>query len=666
MNDRWELLGKPMLTARDLKPSELRSYLGGIKVGHRISCRAIPSPAPHIRDNIQFIYSCFNGKMDVVKFLVANATQYDIDIHTKNYEGSNGLIMASYNGHASIVKLLVDAGLDVNLRTKDNSTALTCAAHSGRTEVMKVLCEAGADVNVNTRHGWTALASASFHGHLEMVEILLHYGAELDVKNSNGSTAVQLAAFHGHLECLKKLVAKGADLEIPNDNGATPLALAVTRGANDIIQVLIDGGAKLDKLTKDGHSHVVQALNLKHVETARLLARYKVALNMQNRKGFTAIMWSVSEFKIIPEYVKLLMEKDPSLDIKSITLDTALMLASDKGHTDAVKLLVANKASLDLQNTKGQTALILAANNGHMNVCAILVENGASLDLQAKDGSTALIAASKAAMYGHIVTAKMLLKNGAAPDIQDWQGYTALMYASRSPQHGRGEVIKALLQHGASVHVRSVIPTETFTNIFDPSPPIGATNVTAFMLAADKGNIDTCKVLLTEGADLDAFGADGRTSLIFATQKILHDVVEFLLLAGANVNARAENGLTPFLVAVRSTNQRMVDLLLTRNVNFDCSFEGKDLLQWAEEVITTPVPQPFSLHTHTLASRGIVNDPRAILKQLQTEKLWRRRRYWVMFASALRKADPTPPQDIRPQEEALFQEHIIRLIASYL
>ena len=56
--------------------------------------------------------------------------------------------LASLNGHADVVRLLVYAGAPVDKRSSGGLTALHCAAGMGHTNVVRVLVSANATVDV--------------------------------------------------------------------------------------------------------------------------------------------------------------------------------------------------------------------------------------------------------------------------------------------------------------------------------------------------------------------------------------------------------------------------------------------------------------------------------------------------------------------------------------
>jgi hypothetical protein len=80
--------------------------------------------------------------------------------------------------------------------------------------------------------------------------------------------------------------------------------------------------------------------------------------------------------------------------------------------------------------------------------------------------------------------------------------------------------------------------------------------------AASRGEVETVRSLLAQGARVNATSADGRTALIAAVQEGHIDVVQSLIDAGANLNAATRGTGTALEVAERKGNGRIAALLL--------------------------------------------------------------------------------------------------------
>ncbi len=63
---------------------------------------------------------------------------------------------------------------------------------------------------------------------------------------------------------------------------------------------------------------------------------------------------------------------------------SALMIASENGHSNVIKVLIEKGAQVNMQNNDGLSALMIASENGHSNVVKVLIEKGAQLSEHAK------------------------------------------------------------------------------------------------------------------------------------------------------------------------------------------------------------------------------------------------------------------------------------------
>jgi len=134
---------------------------------------------------------------------------------------------------------------------------------------------------------------------------------------------------------------------------------------------------------------------------------------------------------------------------------TALMRASEKGHTEIVKLLRKNGTDVNAKGEYGYTALMRASLVGDLEIVNILIEKGADINIRDRDGKTSLMVASE---LGNLEIAKVLVEAGADVNVANYDGGTALMKASfaMSP-YGREhlEVVKLLIEKGADINAKN-------------------------------------------------------------------------------------------------------------------------------------------------------------------------------------------------------------------
>lgn len=134
---------------------------------------------------------------------------------------------------------------------------------------------------------------------------------------------------------------------------------------------------------------------------------------------------------------------------------------------------------------------------------------------------------------------RTLLKRGFDPNTVNPKGSPALIVALREPSLN---VVTALLENPLTqVEVRT------------------AQDESALMLAALKGYLNICKLLVTRDADVNK---PGWAPLHYAATGGHVDVMRLLLDNNAYIDAASPNGTTPLMMAARYGSNDAVNLLL--------------------------------------------------------------------------------------------------------
>jgi ankyrin repeat protein len=157
----------------------------------------------HILDTFCFL-------LQVCRYLIEAAKSGDVNT-TKRWahcdsdrciEGGGNrhtpLILAIYNDHLEVVRVLLEGGADVQRGDVVNWNALHEAASKGRLGLCRLLLDWGAKVNTEWLEKKTALHEAAWYGHLLVVQLLVKRGADVSVKNAAGLTAAEFARRAGH------------------------------------------------------------------------------------------------------------------------------------------------------------------------------------------------------------------------------------------------------------------------------------------------------------------------------------------------------------------------------------------------------------------------------------------------------------------------------------
>ena len=193
-----------------------------------------------------------------------------------------------------------------------------------------------------------------------------------------------------------------------------------------------------------------------------------------------------------------------------------------------------------LTDDDGNSALILASENGHTGIVKLLLQCGANVYHKNSSGWTALMKASETG-DSKLEIIDLLLAHDAQVDLQSNEGYTALMVAA---QNGQAKVATKLVrEYGASVGLTEQKHSSR----------------TALMEASESGSIDIVKLLLDHGAD------DLGWALVLAILNKHNDITDLLLEHGAQVNDKNWSlflDQPPLVAAVEKRDTDVVKLLL--------------------------------------------------------------------------------------------------------
>ncbi len=193
--------------------------------------------------------------------------------------------------------------------------------------------------------------------------------------------------------------------------------------------------------------------------------------------------------------------------------DLRLIEAVRQGDREALRLLLNEPVDVNVPQGDGATALHWAAHRNDLEVAELLVGAGANIDAANDYGVTAL---SLACTNGNAVMVEKLLEAGADPNSTQWSGETVLMTCAGT---GNLTAVNSLLAYGA-----------------DPNAKGTRWEQTALMWALAAEHPSLAGRLVEGGANVQARSKAGFTPLIFAAQQGDMDSVRMLLAAGANVN----------------------------------------------------------------------------------------------------------------------------------
>jgi ankyrin repeat protein len=232
---------------------------------------------------------------------------------------------------------------------------------------------------------------------------------------------------------------------------------------------------------------------------------------------------------------------------------TALHWAAHWNDAEAVSLLLQAGANAKAANRYGATPLSEAAAGGNARIIEQLLEAGADPNTRTTaDGETVLMTSARA---GNLDAVNSLLNHGANVNAQEtYKGQTALMWAA-SEHHP--EIAKALLQHGADWKIQSSFRETKIPKLSTASSisPISRGGLTAFLFAAREGDIETARVMLDAGVDINQTDVDNTSGLVVGIMNKRYTFAKFLLDRGADPNVTDVKGRAALYAAIDARNE---------------------------------------------------------------------------------------------------------------
>jgi uncharacterized protein len=437
--------------------------------------------------------------------------------------------------------------------TAANRPSLIEAAKSGDKAALRELLQKKTDVNAVDADGSTALHWASYRDDVESADLLIRAGAKVNIANDLGVTPLWPASQNGSAGMVWVLLAAGANPNAALLSGETPLMVAARSGYAAVVSQLIVKGASLDARGARGQTALMWAVAQKHPDVVKVLLEHHADFRLRSD------VWT--EVMAIPPHGYL-----PYNKAIPHGGDTALMFAARVGDLDSAKLLVAAGADVNDADAWGVSATTLAAHSGFRPLVEFLLEKGADPN-RAPNGFTALHEAVMrrdeamvAALLDHGADANAALKTWTPTrrSSEDFHFEASLVGATPFWLAARLEepkVMRMLVDHGADplfvLHSKWIASqgtgqqerTQTATALLAATGVLGdqgnrdSGGVSAWVplppAQREALTLETVKLAIDLGVDMNATSEDGRTALDGAKNLKYASVVDFLVSKGA-------------------------------------------------------------------------------------------------------------------------------------
>jgi ankyrin repeat protein len=264
------------------------------------------------------------------------------------------------------------------------------------------------------------------------------------------------------------------------------------------------------------------------IEVAGWLLEHGGNVNARSYNRFTPL-----HFAREPQMAKLLLEHKADLNAEAVSGTPLQDAASNVAHRQRYP-----NAAADREKWRSIVKILLDA-GAKYDICSACylgdVERARAL-LKDKKQARDKLALREAAKLGQAKIVKLFLEHGADPEDADYGGLTVSYFAIE-----HADVLKLLFDAGAD-------PKVTLTYKGNGRGPEGSTLLNQ---AAEKGCVESAKLLLAKGVAVDVMSKGGSTPLEHACWRGHVKMVELLLENKANPNAAGSDGTTPMSIAAR-------------------------------------------------------------------------------------------------------------------
>ncbi|XP_063924807.1 uncharacterized protein LOC135138742 isoform X2 [Zophobas morio] len=489
--------------------------------------------------NILF-FVALHGYAEAFKILFSSSSISNNEVNfSVEFDDSTPLIIASREGHETVVEYLVKYGAEINRANKYGVTPLYLASSRGHEKIVECLVKCGAEINRADEDGRTPLYATSSQGHEKIVEFLVKCGAEINRADKYGLTPLNAASFQGHEKIVECLVKCGAKINRADKDGVTPLYAASSQGHEKIAECLVKWGAEINRADNYYGQTALYAASLEgHEKIVECLVKCGAEINRADKYGLTPL--NAASFQGHEKIVECLVKWGAEINgADNYYGRTALYAASLEGHEKIVECLVKCGAKINRADKDGgETPLYAASSKGYGKIVECLIEHKAETNHADKYGRTPLYAAS---WEGHEKIIKRLVKCGAELNHADKYGRTPLHAASAQ---GHEKIVECLVKCGAEINS----PNE-----------YGRTPLYA---ASSQGHEKIVECLVKCGAEINRADKYGWTPLYEASFHGHEKIIECLVKCGAEINSPNKNGRTPLYAASSQGHEKIVECLV--------------------------------------------------------------------------------------------------------
>jgi ankyrin repeat protein len=289
------------------------------------------------------------------------------------------------------------------------------------------------------------------------------------------------------------------------------------------------------------------------LDTADLLIRAGANVKAANRDGVTPL--AMASLYGTAAMIDRLLKAGADAKERGPNGETMLMYAARNGNPDAIEALLGAGADVNArENLRGTSALMWAVEQKHPSAVKALLDGGA--DFSARSGPAGLPRNYMAIrVVAANVEAARKRRLAAAAARRTYEQQLEFERASGINTGGRG-LTPGPGQQGAAGTAGAPPPAP------DPDDEVvvaglvgsGGGGLTALVFAAREGDLESAKLLLDAGADVNQVTEYRWTPLLTSTNNRNYKLATYLIERGADVNLANRGGWTPLYLATDNRN----------------------------------------------------------------------------------------------------------------
>jgi ankyrin repeat protein len=374
--------------------------------------------------------------------------------------------------------------------------------------------------------GRSDVADAVMKGDRAALQSLIQQKADVNAAQIDGTTAVHWAVYKDNVEMLETLLAARARVDVANREGVTPLHMASLYGSVPIIDRLVKAGANAKQRGPAGETMLMLAARNGNPEAIRVLLAAGAEVNARETiRGTTALMWAVEQRH--PAAVKALLDGGADYAAKTAGAGLPRNYMAGKVNTTAVE----------------------AAALRHMRAAAAGRTYEEQLKVEGVGGR-----------FGGSDRSQLRAgQPGQGQPGQPTQGQPAQGqrgFGQRGGGQGRGAQPAPAPANANAGNAAAAPPDDDDDQdvVIAGLVGSGGGGLTALILAAREGDMESAQLLLDKGANVNQVTEYGWSPLLTATNNRHYRLGQYLIERGADVNLANKGNWTPLYLATDNRN----------------------------------------------------------------------------------------------------------------